>query len=218
MPGEPSLYWSPAPPKTTAHLIGRRVVHLISRLVFAYLAVALAQGIAQRVATDAHILVLIYGIGLFLTQWLSGWFLDLATSNKLGDPPGEKTSKIIYFFALALRSAPHAIFLAWIYALFGEDTVFPDPSIIAFFQITLPIFSFRKLSSPPVLMMPTNASLLLDRDSDLYQGIVNHFKPGGWLENVKYVRIKTELTPREALFLINLVHHDHKSRTSPPSL
>lgn len=206
-------YWSPAPKRNLQSTIARRIIHLVSRLLFAFLVIALAQGIAGKTAPDRTAMFLLYGLGLFLTQWMSGWFLDLATGEKLGTPPDEKTSKIIYFLAIALRAAPHSILFAWIFALFSEEINFPDPTIIAFYQIALPLLSLRKLSAPPVLMMPGHVQLRLSRESDLYQGIVQRFRPGGWLENVKYVRLQTPLTPREALFLINLVHQDHKSRS-----
>ncbi|ARU42480.1 hypothetical protein CCB80_15515 [Armatimonadetes bacterium Uphvl-Ar1] len=213
MPVDLEQYWSPAPHKTLQLAISRRLIHFVSRILFAFLVVALAQGIAGVTAPDSTSMWLLYGLGLFFTQWMSGWFLDLATGDKLGTPPGERTSKIIYFLAIALRAAPHSIFLAWVFALLSDEISFPDPAIIAFYQIALPLLSLRKLSSPPVLLMPGHIQLRLPRESDLYQGIVERFRPGGWLENVKYVRLQTPLTPREALFLINLVHQDHKSRS-----
>jgi hypothetical protein len=216
MSGDPSLYWSPAPKKTTAMKVARRLIHLFTRLLFAAIVVALAQGLAGKVTPDATAMWVTYGLGLFFVQWMSSWFLDLATADKLGTPPDARTSKIIYFFALALRSMPHAIFLAWLNALFSQDGVFPDPAQITFYQIVLPLLSIRKLSFPPFVIMPGNIRLSIDRESELYQGIVERYRPANWLENVKFVRLATKLTPREALFLINLVQQDNKSRTSPP--
>lgn len=193
--------------------VARRLMHFFTRLIFAAIAVVFAQFIAGKQTPDPNAMWIMYGLGIFATQWMSAWFLDLATADKLGTTPGEKTSKIIYFFALALRSMPHAIFLAWLSALFSKDGVFPDLAQITFYEIALPLLSLRKLAYPPMLIMPGHIRLILDRESELYQGIVERFKPGNWLENVKFVRLETHLSPREALFLINLVHQDQKSRS-----
>ncbi|MFM9874684.1 MAG: hypothetical protein ACKVQS_14605 [Fimbriimonadaceae bacterium] len=214
MSGDPSLYWSPAPQKTVQLRVARRLMHFFTRLIFAAIAVVFAQFIAGKQTPDANAMWIMYGIGIFITQWMSAWFLDLATADKLGTTPGIKTSKIIYFFALALRSMPHAIFLAWLNALFSQDGVFPDPAQITFYEIALPLLSLRKLSFPPFIIMPGNIRLIIDRDSELYQGIIERIRPANWLENVKFVRLKTQISTREALFLINLVHQDQKSRTT----
>ncbi len=213
MSSDPSLYWSPAPKKTSQFKVVRRLFHLCTRLLFAAFATALAQLLAGKTTLDANAMWISYGIGLFITQWMSTWVLDLATADKIS----ALTSKVIYFFALALRSMPHAIFLAWLNALFSKDGVFPDPAQITFFQVALPLLSLRKLSFPPFVIIPGNIRLLIDRDSDLYQGIVERFRPANWLENIKFVRLTTNLTPREALFLINLVNQDHKSRSDEPT-
>ncbi|QYK52734.1 MAG: hypothetical protein KF824_10765 [Fimbriimonadaceae bacterium] len=213
----PDQYWSPTSERSLTRTVQRRLIHLVSRLLFAFLVAYLVQGISGKIASGTAVLALTYGIGLFVTQWLNSFFIDLATSDKLGSIPSKNVSKVMAFFGVAIRGVPHSIFLAWMLWMFNVTEVFPDMPLIISYQVVLPLFSLRKLTHAPLTIIPGNVRLLLDRQSDLYAGILERFKGGEWLENMKYVRMQTNLSPRDALFLLNLVLHDDRIRRNPDS-
>lgn len=213
MPADPSPYWKPAANRTVGYRIGQICGAILVHLLFAYLAVALAQGIAHRMAGDSSGIVWLYGLGMAATRFIARWFLDLATSDKLGVMPGERVSQAIYILAIALRAAPHAVFLSWLGALMGAVERFPDPALFATLLVTLPMLSLGRLSRLPVVVIGGTVQLLLPRESTLYLAVAERLKHPGWIETVKFVRGETGLSARDAIMLITLVRNDAKSRT-----
>lgn len=209
---DPSPYWSPVGNRTAGYRLGILCGVVVVQMGFAYLAVALGQGIAHRMAGDSAKIVWLYGLGMVATRFISRGFIDLATSDRLGVMPGERVTAAIYFLAIALRGAPHALFLTWLGALMGAVDDFPDPVLFATLLATLPLLSLDRLRRMPPVAIRNPRQLLLDRGSPLYRDVADRLKQPGWLETVKYVRKETGLSVRDALMLMALIRNDAKSR------
>lgn len=182
-------------------------------MIFGFAAAYLVQMISGQRHPGTLQIALVYGGGLFVTQYLNGRFIDLATRpDSDGQPPGRTVSKIIAFFGIALRSIPHAIFLTWVMYMLRVVPDYPNPTVYAIYQIGFPLTSLRKLSVAPLTIIPGTVRLKIDRASELYRQVADSVPFQDWLETLKEVRLRTRLGVRDSLFLMNLIAHDSRVR------
>lgn len=179
--------------------------------IWAALVLMLVEFFAEKSAPNAALLINAYAAGILAFTSTRGIFMELATTDKLGEVPSKFASQAIRWVGIAFTVFPHAIALSWAAWFMGDVATFPHPGVFGIGMAMMMLMThFRSRRKSLRTFSPRQFSQALDIDfhDPVYMEVLTDIDKDDMMEAVKKLRIHKGANLIEAIHTVRKIRYN----------